>query len=222
VRKEVQVAGYQWPVPGPQKPSEDIPNPPAIDIGLMGPQVMKTVYREGQLYATWNDCANWLSSSTCVTSIRLLRVDVSGFPYFLTKTLDYTFGQRHFSDPPGAVSHYGWPTVEVNKDANIVVGFTRVGDSLFLESRYSVFYANDSNISWSHLVEKGQSPIICGCTTSTFVNAGFSKMCEANYCGRADLVGSALDPDDDTSIWVALHYAGPAGDAKVVVRRITP
>jgi hypothetical protein len=221
LQKEVPVNAFgNLTVAAQQKSSPQIPHPHDVNFGLnVGNQVMKTVYRDGKLYAIWGDCRQWEGANTCLTSIRLLRVNVNTFPGGVTKTIDRTFGMRHNNDPPNSFFHYGWPVVEVTKDGHMVLGYNRSGITIHPEARYSIYYGNEADIRPSNTLRKGMF-------TLGEEDAAFQLRPDAATVGRIDNGGIAVDPSDDKTIWVIQPYAIKVSDTqgswRLVVGRVEP
>jgi hypothetical protein len=200
-----------------------VPVAARVDLGvIMGNQLMKAVYRNGHIYATWHDCVRWGSGRTCdsdeqshcMTAIRLASVDVRDLSGSLSADIDRTFGGSNNSDPVGTVFSYGWPTLEVGKSGAIVLGYNRSGSTIFPESRYSVYYPNQLDIDPSHLSHAGQYTL-----TESAAN-------DDGSVGRLDVTGAALDPSDDASVWMAQAYSAKVsntdGGWNLFVRWVNP
>lgn len=216
-QKAVGVERFAKPVAAPQPPTAEMPRPPLLDIGLMGAQVMKTAYRDGSLYATWHDCTKYAGAARCATSIRLARVDVSAFPESARATIDRTFGGREASDLPTSTAYYGWPVVEVNRNGDMVLGYNRAGESVLPEARYAVHRARGNEVL-GFLLRAGESPI---------GGAGDDVDDDENktVVGRIDNSGIAVDPSDDTTVWVIQPYGArgrSGGEWRLVVGRVSP
>ena len=206
-----------------QKPSPPgIPAAARVDLGIIGDVITKAVYRNGRIYATWHDCVHWGSARTCdsaeqkncLTAVRMVSVDVGQLQGNLTASIDRTFGGSNQADPAGTLFSYGWPSLEVGKSGTIVLSYNRSGATIFPEARYSVYYANQLDISPSQLSQSGQF-------TLTEPVAG-----DDQSVGRLDISSIALDPSDDASVWMAQPYSAKVsnteGNWNLFVRWVNP
>src|SRR5688572_28641593 len=87
-----------------QKPHPDVTSPPQITTG-MGRRVMKSVYRDGKLYAVWLNAREWGGAEGLLSAIHLSRLDVSRLPQFIpigpdSGAIDRVFGKASMVDPP--------------------------------------------------------------------------------------------------------------------------
>ena len=152
---------------------------------------IKAVYRNGKLYAVMNDRFDWFSDAQLLSSIRLLRLDVSSFPT-VGVDIDRTFGKNSSSDDnPADHMYYGWPAIEVNSSADMAIVYARSGAPIDPEVRYSAYYHADADISPSRQLKAGEAP--------------YAQTNPQQFWG--DTSGASLDPYDDTAIWLAQQYA---------------
>lgn len=190
----------------PQKPGAGITNPTKINIGQnLSNGVLKAVFRNGRLYGTWQDCRQWEGASDCINAIRLVRVSAVNFPASVPRTpasgfIDRTFGKNNqFDDDPNDIVYYGWPAVDVNDDGHMVLNYSRTGETVFPEARFSVYFENAPDIHPSYLLRAGNYSLGGEATENTLP------------AGRLDLTGSSVDPFDDNGIWIVHPYAQRAG-----------
>lgn len=192
-------------------------SPTAVAYGNM--LVHGAVYRNNNLHVTWstlriNDSGECLwrdltdPQLRCLGAIRLVRLNPSlaGINPFALVSIDRTFGKRHKNDVPGVYGHYGWPSVQVNKYGDIVIGYMRTGRHLFVEARSSVWLANESDISPSTLLQLGEYPVGSGVLHHSS--------------------GISVDPFDDTAVWVSQFYgyrdpSQSLGQFRMVVGKIS-
>jgi len=200
---------YAAPDNAPQPPSPPgIVQPYQLKISNVGNGVMKAAFRGGKLYSTFQDCKIWPGASKCVTSIRVVRVDITnpGSP-----EIDRTFGQRNVLDPANVkLVSYGTPAVEVNKHGNIALVYMRSGTNVFPEARYSVYSANAPDISPSQVLRMGASSY-----------GGDSTACGKSCArGNLDVGGISVDGADDEAVWLAHGYVDNKGQMKIAVGKI--
>jgi len=217
-RVEVSVSPFGDPQIAPQADSAK-----PIETRNLSTNVLKCVYRDGFLYLTMNDARDWDSRGETLTSIRLVRLNVSDYPAIpVSKSsgfIDRVFGARNGTeDPAGHYFHYAWSAVEVNRYGHMAVVYARSGPTIYPEARFSVYYANEPDIRSSRVLKLGDDPY-----EITF--AGYNP--QAWPWG--DTAGASVDPSDDTTIWIAQQYAaarGPDtsrnGNFEVWVGKITP
>jgi hypothetical protein len=207
------IKSYAFPTNAlqPQMPP-GVLKPFQLKISNVGNGMMKAAFRDGKLYSTFQDCKLWPGANQCVTSIRVLRVDVSNPA---APEIDRTFGQRNVSDPAKVdLVSYATPAVEVNKHGNIVLVYMRSGANLFPEARYSVYAANGSDISPSKVLRAGGSSLGGDCVK----NNGAAN-CPAAI-GNLDVGGISVDGGDDEGIWMAHGYVNGSGQMKIAVGKI--
>ncbi len=208
---------YAFPTNAPQPQMwPNVLKPFQLKISNVGNGVMKTVFRNGKLYTTFQDCRLWPGASQCVTSIRLLRVDAANPG--AQPEIDRTFGQRNVNDPAKVdLVSYATPAVEVNKHGDIVLVYMRSGANVFPEARYSLYAANAPDISPSKLLKAGASSL-GGDLNNCIKNNG------ANNCppqiGNLDVGGISVDGGDDEGVWMAHGYVNASGQIKIAVGKV--
>ncbi len=165
----------------------------------LGTTPLKAVYRGGFLYIVAMDARDWFKDGKMLTSIRLVRLPVNGFPAIVTSPPGYinrVFGMNNIIDDQPKVDRmfYGWPAVEVNRNADMVVVYARSGTSIYPEVRFSAYYHGESDIRPSRLLHQGEA---------SYPASGTARW--------GDLGGASVDPEDDRSIWIVHQYAKPGG-----------
>jgi CARDB len=175
-----------------------------LGMSRLGAGVRKAVYRAGLLHLVTNDGYDW-SGNGLLTSVRLLRANVSGFPALAndpaTGFIDTRIGRRSPLDPSWyADSHYGWPAVEVNSAGDMAVVLSRSGPSIFPEMHWSLTPAWSVADLPSRRVRGGQAAYAIPNNVAAVLPWG-----EAS--------GASVDPVDDLAVWIAHEVAGPANVA---------
>ena len=61
-------------------------------------------------------------------------------------------------DATNAVVYYGNPAVEVNQSGTMAVVYTRSGETVFPEARYSVYFASEPDLRPSAILHAGSFP----------------------------------------------------------------
>jgi len=178
-----------------------------IEMTNFGNNILKAVYRGGLLYFVANDAQDWFQPGKFVTSIRLVRLPVFGFPNIPTLGnafyINRRFGKNGVGDMPQDQVYYGWPAVEVNKNGDMVIVYARSGLTLYPEVHYSVYFGAEADIRKSRVLQRGGS---------VFGSLGVNRW--------GDIAGAAVDPEDDTGIWIAQQYANAAGSWDMWVGKI--
>ncbi len=200
---------YNAPGKAPQKGSQA-----TIYMDNLGTDILKAVYRDGKLYVVGNDAQDWFAPKQFISSVRLVRLSVTTFPNIPTEGnpsyINRRFGKNGVGDQPNDQVYYGWPAIEVNKNKDMVIVYARSGMTLFPEVRYSTFFDKESDLRFSRLLQAGGAPYGPPC-----VGPG---PCPVLRWG--DTAGAAVDPADDTAIWVAQQFANAIGGWDIWVGKI--
>jgi hypothetical protein len=206
-RRAVTVTPWHKPVDAPQQGSTDL-----IRMTRLSTHVLKATFRKGSLHLVTNDAQNWFGDGL-LSSIRLLRMDVSGFPLIPSAGfVDRRFGMNHpTEDDRGARVHYAWPAVAVNGAGDMVVVYSRSGSTLFPEARYSAYFANEADIRHSRRLREGEGPYDIPFWGSPVLPWG-------------ETAGASPDPYDNEAVWMchqyASHSAGPFGNHDLWVGKV--
>jgi hypothetical protein len=202
------------PIEQPVAPNGENATPASVNLGknIPGHQIIRAVYRDGQLYALKPDCRFWGGQNACTPAIHFWRLD----PSTGKVTIDRVFGKNGPGDGPNDIVGYGWPMMDVNKDGTMAIGYQRAGPTVFPEARYSLLFAANSDISPSNVLAPGTYPFgapLAGGETD-----------DAQVVARLDFTGAAVDPYDDTAVWLMQAYAyryGPGdGEYQPIVARV--
>jgi hypothetical protein len=194
-RTQVSVKSFTSPVNAPQKGSTKLIKTTNLKTGPVS-----AAYRSPFLYVVFNDAHDWFGDGQVLSSIRLLRMSVSGLPDSSVSEsgfFDRTFGKNSsIDDPADAHIHYAWPAVEVNKNRDVIVVYARSGKTIFPEVRFTVLRHNESDVSPSRLLQSGK--------------ATYNPTGAMSPLPWGDTGGACVDPVDDTGIWMAQQYATTA------------
>jgi hypothetical protein len=193
-RTAVTLTAWNSPVNAPQDGSTDL-----IRMNRLGTAVLKATYRGGWLHLVTNDAENWFGDGM-LSSIRLARMDVSGFPVIPTGPgfVDVRFGKNHPFDQRGAHMHYAWPSLAVNKDGDMVTVYSRSGDTIFPEARYSAYFISEGQLRRSRELKQGEAAYDIPFYGGTVLPWG-------------ETAGASVDPYDDTAVWMVHQYASQNG-----------
>ncbi len=199
-RVEVPVAsGSEWnnPVNAPQSGSTQ-----TIKMTNLGTSPVKAVYRGGYLHLVTNDARDWFGDGKQLTSVRLMRVFVLGFPNVNPSPqqgfINRVFGKNSGTDDqPADRVHYGWPAVEVNSAKTMVVVYARTGSKIFPEVRFSAYYDNEGDIRPSRLLKAGEASYELGYDSYDSSDA---------VLPWGDTAGACVDPADENAVWIAQQF----------------
>lgn len=212
----VPVAATGGPSDIPQKPESPVTAPQKLRIGNLGRMALKAVARDGDLWATWQDCRAWGPSATCTPSVRVVGIDAVSLlnsplfgPCSECQTgvfLDKAAGGRRFLDPAGAYASYGMPALEVNGDRDLAVVSMRSGPHLFPEAVYHARFANAPGFEPEGLLQAGNFPL--GSNDDPNDPGDDTTL-------NIDTAGAALDPRDDDGIWIYHGYSRKSGSVGI-------
>jgi hypothetical protein len=97
----------------------------------------------------------------------------------------------------------------------MVLNYTRTGQSIFPEARFSIYRVQDPDISPSQQFRKGTFPVGVDDPGQTLDQAG-----------RLDNTGSAVDPIDDKTAWIVQAFAEMENDStgryRLAVQEVRP
>jgi len=190
------LSGRAFDIPSTIGYAIDAPQPsPGLPLNYgsnLNSNIITAYWRSGILYTSFADCVKFADmSSGCADAVHLVKfkADANSVSY----DSGLIFGERNpLDEPPGTVNHYAFPGVAVNKHNDLVTTYVRSGVTLPPETRYSVWYHNEPSQRMSSVLQAG---------TGNQPSQGATK----GY--RDDTAGIAVDPFDDTAIWIAHSYA---------------
>jgi hypothetical protein len=174
------------------------------------------VLHGGRLYYAYSSGA-WCAEmkpppADCPLKVRLLGIQPnwSNNQLSLTKVVDYSFGHNGPGDDPSDLVSYEMPSLEVNKNGDVVIAYIRRAvktvKPLFNEARYSVFYHTDNKTHPSALLRAGQG----AASQTPYGKSGL------------DLAVQSLDPSDPATVWVTHAYAKSSGNYGMAWGSIKP
>jgi hypothetical protein len=192
-RISITVSPFIDPPSAPQKDSTD-----KILMNNVHNEPLKAVCRNNKLYLCMNDAKDWFKDNQPTNSIRLVRINVNNFPKVSTNPADSfinrVFGANNpLEDSPKTRMYYGWPAVEVNKSGDIAIVYTRTGDLIYPQMRYTAYLATENDVRPSRIVKEGE--------------ASYKRSSGTSPLNWGDVAGASVDPVDDTTIWIAHQYA---------------
>ena len=195
-----------------------LPSKP-VWVTNLGIIAMKASYRDFKLHMIFMDCRSWEPGQIpCSTSNHLVRANVFNFQHgnvpqtVSSGYLERVFGLRNsIDDGANDVIYYGNPAVEVNVNNDIVAVYNRSGSPIYPEARYSAFMHNEPDIRPSALLHEGHFPynVVFDPTNPKHLK---DDGVTPKPVGHLDTGGIAVDPFDDTAIWM-LHAFADAPDA---------
>ena len=193
-RAEVKISALGGPRDAPQSGSNEL-----IKMTNLGTQPLRASCRDNRMSLTLNDSADWQDNGTAIQSNRFVQIDVGSFPS-LPSSGDPGYRERIFGlnnpieDDPSTVFSYGWPVVEANTAGDVVIVYSRTGDTIDPEIRFSTWIHGESDIRPSRLLKAGEKPYKLGWASP-------------GPLPWADTGGIAVDPFDDEAVWFAHCYA---------------
>jgi hypothetical protein len=201
---------YNQPSDAPQKDAAT-----TIAMTNLDTNILKAVYRNGLLHIVGNDAEDWFNPEKPISSIRMVRLFVLGYPNIQTQGepsyLNRRFGKNGPDDNPQDRMYYGWPALEVNKKGDMAIVYSRSGITIYPQVRYSTYHTGEPDIRSSRLLQPGFGPVSPSCVPTN------DKPCRARW---GDTAGAAVDPEDDTGIWVAQQYANAKGSWDIWVGKV--
>lgn len=205
---QIKVNPFAAPINPAQPPKGAVTKPGRISFGNTGSLVMKAATRQGLMWATWQDCGNWVADSQCdAGAIRVVKVNpvlaLMVAPNVQTGPIvDDTFGRNTLSDDADEIVAYGVPAIEVNEKLDAIVDYLRVGGKdVYPEARYTAFLSGEPDNRPSALLQKGAGPFGANVADAASVAGG----------SNLDTAGIAVDPFDDEAIWMAHGYSWNTG-----------
>lgn len=189
------VFGPPWAESEPSGPGADFaPQPSACGgakIQTNDARIQNVVYRNGRLWATHTVFLP--SSAPTRAAVQWWQIQT-----------DSTVVQRGLVDGGSPARFYAFPSIAVNKNEDVLLGFSSFSDSEFASAQYTFRLATDPPDSM-------QAPNV--------LQAGKDCYDKDFTTGRVrwgDYSATVVDPTDDTKMWTVQEYAemavGPARD----------
>jgi hypothetical protein len=193
-RVEVQVDAVGGTEDAPQQGSTD-----KIMMGNVGNDPLKAAAHDNQLILSGNDRADWGSGGDPLAANRLMSFDLSQWPNVPGQGQagyrERVFGLNNvIEDDPDSHFAYGWPAIEVNNHGDLVLVYSRTGETIDPEIRFSTWLAGEGDIRPSRLLKAGEAAYALGAPSSTAL-------------AWADCAGISVDPADGQGVWFAHCYA---------------
>jgi hypothetical protein len=198
----VMVTKWTNPKNAPQQ-GGDSTNYVALKNGLTDP--LKSVWR-WFLYVVTQD-----ASSTGRGQVRVLRLWVSDFPTIPnppSSGSNQGSTQHRIGTASGETSSYGWPVIEVNKNNDSVVEYTRSGPKAYVGIRYNTWVFDEPSMQGGRMLKQGEATLVQPVDSS----GNPLKDKYGNYVATrwGDLAGASVDFVDDkeaAGIWIVHEYA---------------
>lgn len=110
--------------------------------------------------------------------------------------------QQGLVDDPSGETFYAYPSISVNKDDDVLVGYSRFSASTFPSAAYSFRYGSD--------------PVNTMRQDTVFKNgeASYSKLYSSGRNRWGDYSAAMTDPLDDTALWTIQEYAALPGGGR--------
>lgn len=148
--------------------------------------IQNVVVRNGSIWATHQVGAP--ASSPTHTAIRWMQIDPSTRDVVQLGTLD---------DPSG-VNNYGYPSIAVNADDDVLIGYSRTSDAQYVSADYAARDATDppGTLRGDHVYKAGET---------VYENGDPARW--------GDYSNTVVDPVDDLSMWTIQQIAALPGPA---------
>ena len=169
-------------------------------VGLMtnvGSTFLSAVSRGDRLYASI------MEYDGSVDVARVIGVDLRHFPDLEPKAvvLDQRLGR--------APDYLTYPALDVNEQGAIAVGYSRSGAKTFPGVEYAVLRPGTKGFGAGMLLKAGEGSL-----------RGKDRKGLGMTTRWGDIMGAALDPRDETAIWLAQTYANGSGGSELWVARV--
>jgi hypothetical protein len=151
-------------------------------------RIQSCVYRNGSLWASHTvylpatgtptrSAAQWWQINTAASSVGQVQ----------------QFGRI---DDPSGTNYYAFPTLAVNRNGDVMLGYTHFGTGIYASGAYSIHLASDPPNTMENevILKAGEAPY--------FKDFGTGE----NRWG--DFTATVVDPADDTAMWTIQEYAG--------------
>lgn len=203
--------------------SRPFSTPPLVDqkgtavklwVDNVGTIALHAVARGDSLYVTTQDAVNW-EGDKVLSSARYIQIRRGGNASARTYTVvrDRTFGSRsQIYDQPTDRVHYVYPFAEVNKAGDAVIAYGRSSANHYAEVSFSTFPAAGPDILPSRKLQVGLGPVTAGAVYDVDYGADILQLYDYN--------GIAVDPFDDTAIWMAVPYGYVSGAYRLAVAKV--
>jgi CARDB len=188
---------FSWQSPKPAKQPGGTDYTVDMSIGHRGVP-LKSVWRWWSLYLVSPD-----ADSSGRAMFRILRLPLPGdnAPFDIPDPPNG--GARQILVGTGSKQSYGWPVIEVNKDGDAAVAYTRVGPSMYASIRYNAWLdvhpASQPSLLFGRIVKPGEALLK---TNDEDGNPGTTRW--------ADLAGASVDfvnGKEAAGIWIVHEYA---------------
>jgi uncharacterized protein (TIGR03437 family) len=180
-----------------QKNSSTYSNPGRIANSNLGNEVLRAVFRNNAVYAVMND-ASYLVDVPVRTDTRIVKIpSVSGAGPF-TPSVDQKFSDSNLT------IHNSWASLEVNENNDVGIVHGAMGTSIFPSVKYRVLANGQTTVSDAQLAKDGEDSMIFLVDhdeNPSTPNQPLDGML------LHDCNGAAVDPFDDTAIWLAAPYS---------------
>lgn len=178
-----------------------------IEMSNMGNELLRAVVRNDALYVVANDAHDWGGGLGTFTSIRLIAINLDQDDIFIDRTFG---GFNQVTESSNLRFYYGWPGLDVNGASTVGIPYARSGATIDPEVRYTIRYADESDVRSSVLLQAGQTAY---------------RSSETSPFRWGDLAGASVDPLDDKSFWFAQQYAASVTgnfNFQIAIGKVTP
>jgi hypothetical protein len=182
----------------PYAPYHDAPQPGTdalVEMTNVGSSLLSASLRHPHLYVAGND------GEAGVAAVRVTGIDVEHFP-----KLRIIADQRLAAAPDAQ----GYGALAVNKDHDVAVVHARSGPRTFPSVAYGVLFHDRSGFGPGRILRAGESAL----------QGGPDKGCNCTRSRWGDIAGAAVDPQDETSIWLTHTYTNASHGADLWVAKV--
>jgi CARDB protein len=184
-------------------------------VDNVGTIALHAVARGDSLHVTTQDAINW-EGDKVLASAHYIQIKRGGSTAARTYTVarDRTFGSRStIYDQPSDRVHYVYPFVEVNKTGDAVIVYGRGSANHYPEVAFSTFPVAGPDILPSRKLQVGLGPVTGGAVESPEHSNQYQVQ-------LYDYNGIAVDPFDDTAIWMVAPFGYVGGAFRLAVGKV--
>jgi hypothetical protein len=170
--------------------------------------IISASFRGTRLYLTAAD-----RDAADIGTVRVIGVDVRRFPN-LTKedvVLDHAVDANR--------GHALYPALDVNKEGDVAVAFTRAGPQTFPSIEYVTHRHGQQGLAHSTILKAGEGSLPANMKDG-------KPAIRLGYTGPSarwiDCAGAATDPEDETSIWFLSAFGNAKNGASLWISKVVP
>jgi hypothetical protein len=155
-------------------------------IGVSQNWVNKLVYRNSNLYMTFDECSVWNADRCLHTAVRFVCLQLDAIEKSKGAITLLTYSTQADKTIDDKALWFGFPSLEVTAFGDAVLSYDGTSPGLFPQARYSVWPAHEHDIRSSQVLKRGRAT----------VNSSWHHY-----------LGMSVDSFDDMGIWMINGYA---------------